>query len=126
VSYFNEASRANAFKRSFKNGSRQGRQNRQDDCVKEDHLAKAIVQAAFDLHKEAGPGLLESVYEVLLADMLREQQLFVERQKPISISFRGKRFDEGFRADLVVEGLVLVELKSVETLARAHASKIVV
>ena len=69
---------------------------------------------------------MESVYEVLLADMLREQQLFVERQKPISISFRGKRFDEGFRADLVVEGLVLVELKSVETLARAHASKIVV
>ena len=92
--------------------------------MKEDHLAKAIVQAAFDLHKEAGPGLLESVYEVLLADMLREQHLFVERQKPISISFRGKRFDEGFRADLVVEGLVLVELKSVETLARVHRKQV--
>jgi iron complex transport system substrate-binding protein len=78
--------------------------------VKEDHLAKVIFQAAFDLPKEAGPGLLESVYEVLLADMLREQNLVVERQKPISISFRGKQFNEGFRADLVVEGLVLVEL----------------
>jgi GxxExxY protein len=92
--------------------------------VKEDHLAKIIVQAAFDLHKEAGPGLLESVYEVLLADMLREQNLAVERQKPIPISFRGKRFDEGFRADLVVEGLVLVELKSVEALARVHRKQV--
>jgi GxxExxY protein len=77
--------------------------------VKEDLLAKMIVQAAFDLHKKAGPGLLESVYEVLLADILREQNLAVERQKPIFISFRGKRLGEGFRADLVVEGLVLVE-----------------
>ena len=92
--------------------------------MNEDHLAKIIVQAAFDLHKEAGPGLLESVYEVLLADMLREQNLAVERQKPISILFRGKRFDEGFRADLVVEGLVLVELKSVEALARVHRKQV--
>ena len=61
---------------------------------------------------------------MLLADMLREQNLFVERQKPISISFRGKRFDEGFRADLVVEGLVLVELKSVEALARVHRKQV--
>lgn len=92
--------------------------------MKEDHLAKVIFQAAFDLPKEAGPGLLESVYEVLLADMLREQNLVVERQKPISISFRGKQFNEGFRADLVVEGLVLVELKSVEALARVHRKQV--
>lgn len=90
----------------------------------EDHLPKIIVQAAFDLHKEAGPGLLESVYEVLLADILRGKNLFVERQKPIAISFRGKRFDEGFRADLVVEGLVLVELKSLEALARVHRKQV--
>jgi GxxExxY protein len=56
--------------------------------------------------------------------MLREQNLAVERQKPIPISFRGKRFDEGFRADLVVEGLVLVELKSVEALARVHRKQV--
>jgi len=92
--------------------------------MKEDNLATIIVQAAFDLHKEAGPGLLESVYEVLLTDMLREQNLVVERQKPIAISFRGKRFDEGFRADLVVEGLVLVELKSVEALVRVHRKQV--
>jgi GxxExxY protein len=58
-----------------------------DNGEKEDHLAKIIVHAAFDLRKEAGPGLLESVYEVLLADMLREQNLAVERQKPIPINF---------------------------------------
>jgi GxxExxY protein len=92
--------------------------------VKEDLIAKIIVQAALDLHKEAGPGLLESVYEVLLADTLRDHNLAVERQKPIPISFRGKRFDEGFRADLIVEGLVLVELKPVETLARVHRKQV--
>lgn len=92
--------------------------------MKEDELARIIVQAAFDLHKETGPGLLESVYEVLLTDMLREQNLAVERQKPIPICFRGKKLDEGFRADLIVEGLVLVELKSVETLARVHRKQV--
>lgn len=92
--------------------------------MREEDLAKIIVQAAFDLHKEVGPGLLESVDEVLLADRLIEQNLFVERQKPIAISFRGKRFDEGFRADLVVERLVLVELKSVEALARVHRKQV--
>jgi len=98
--------------------------SRSDHKLDEDRLAKIIVQAAFDLHKEAGPGLLESVYEVLLADILRSENLFVERQKPIPISFRGKQFDEGFRADLVVEGLVLVELKSLETLARVHRKQV--
>jgi len=106
------------------NVSRQEHQDRQDQPLKEDYLAKIIVQAAFELHKEAGPGLLESVYEVLLADILRAQNLFVERQKPIPISFRGKRFEEGFRADLVVDGLVLVELKSVEALARVHRKQV--
>ncbi len=92
--------------------------------VKEDEIAKIIVQAALDLHREIGPGLLESVYEVLLASMLRERGLEVERQKPIPISFREKRFDEGFRADLVVGNLVLVELKSIEALARVHRKQV--
>ena len=83
-----------------------------------------VIQAALDLHKELGPGLLESVYEVLLASMLRELGLGVERQKPIAICFRGKSFDEGFRADLVVENAVLVELKSVEALARVHSKQV--
>jgi GxxExxY protein len=92
--------------------------------MKEDAIAKIIIQAAFDLHKEVGPGLLESVYEILLADMLREHGLEVRRQMPIPVSFRGKLFDEGFRADLVVADLVLVELKSIETLARVHRKQV--
>jgi GxxExxY protein len=68
--------------------------------------------------------LLESVYEVLLADALRERGFSVERQKPIPIRFREKRFDEGFRADLVVGEIVLVELKSLESLARAHKKQV--
>jgi len=92
--------------------------------MKEDEIAKIIVASALDLHREIGPGLLESVYEVLLAGALRDQGLGVERQKPIPICFRGNRFDEGFRADLIVGKLVLVELKSIETLARVHRKQV--
>ncbi len=92
--------------------------------MKHDEIARVVVESAFALHKELGPGLLESVYEVLLADALRERGLSVERQKPIPICFRGKRFDEGFRADLLVADLVLVELKSVEALARVHRKQV--
>jgi GxxExxY protein len=92
--------------------------------MKHDEIAWVVVESAFALHKELGPGLLESVYEVLLADALRERGLSVERQKPIPICFRGKRFDEGFRADLLVADLVLVELKSVEALARVHRKQV--
>lgn len=92
--------------------------------MKENEIAKIVVQTALDLHRELGPGLLESVYEVLLASMLREVGLEVERQKPIAICFRGNRFDEGFRADLVIENMVLVELKSVEALARVHSKQV--
>ena len=92
--------------------------------MKEDEIASAVVQTALDLHKQIGPGLLESVYEVLLTKMLRDQGFEVERQKPIPISFRGARFDEGFRADLAIENLVLVELKSIESLARVHKKQV--
>ena len=92
--------------------------------MKHDEIARVVVESAFALHKELGPGLLESVYEVLLADALRERGLSVERQKPIPICFRGKRFDEGFRADLLVADLVLVELKPVEALARVHRKQV--
>ena len=87
-------------------------------------LAKVLVDSILCVHRELGPGLLESVYEVLLADALRGRGLSVERQMPIPICFRGKRFDEGFRADLLVEKLVLIELKSVETLARVHRKQV--
>lgn len=92
--------------------------------MKEDDIAKIIVHSALELHRELGPGLLESVYEMVLASMLREQGLEVERQKPIPIRFRNVSFDEGFRADLIVGKLVLVELKSVVALAPVHRKQV--
>ena len=76
------------------------------------------------LHKELGPGLLETVYEVLLAHLLQEAGLKVERQISIPIAFRGIRFDEGFRADMVVEDKVILELKSVESASKAHKKQV--
>ena len=90
----------------------------------ENSIATSVVDCALEIHKELGPGLLESVYEVLLTDVLRGRGLSVDRQRPIPIHFRGKRIDEGFRADLVVGGAVLVELKSVESLARVHKKQV--
>ena len=90
----------------------------------ENEAAKQVVDAAFAIHTALGPGLLESVYEVVLAHELRKRGIAVERQKPISIRYDGLVFDEGFRADLVVADLVIVELKSVETLATVHAKQV--
>ena len=83
-----------------------------------------IVDAAFRIHRDVGPGLLESVYEVVLSDLLQQDGLDVERQKPILIRFGGKTFEEGYRADLVEAGLVLVEIKSVEQLTRVHRKQV--
>lgn len=87
-------------------------------------ISKLIVDTAYQIHREIGPGLLESVYEVVLADALRQRELRVERQKPIAIRFKGKDFNEGFRADLVVEDQIIVEIKSIEQLARVHKKQI--
>jgi GxxExxY protein len=80
----------------------------------ENEIGTIIVDEAVKIHKALGPGLLEIVYEVVLARRLEKRGLMVERQQPISISFEGEHFDEGFRADLIVNGLVVIELKSVE------------
>jgi GxxExxY protein len=82
----------------------------------ENQIAREVVDAAFRLHTELGPGLLESVYEAVLARELELRGLTAARQVPVSFEYRGLKFDEGFRADLIVNGLVIVELKSVETL----------
>ena len=87
-------------------------------------ISKLAVDCAYRVHRELGPGLLESVYETVLADSLRQRNLQVERQKPISIRFGGKNFDEGFRADLVVQNEVIIEIKSVERLARVHKKQL--
>ena len=83
-----------------------------------------VVACAVQLHKELGPGLLESVYEVLLANELRRSGLQVDRQVNIPISFHGTTFDEGFRADLIVEGKVILELKSIEAVSKAHKKQV--
>ena len=90
----------------------------------ENEIAKRVLDAAFQLHTEIGPGLLETVYEVLLSHHLRNAGLRVERQVPIPIHYRGVTFDEGFRADLIVEDTAIVELKSVENQQRAHGKQL--
>jgi GxxExxY protein len=87
-------------------------------------LSKLILDAAFKVHTRTGPGLLESVYEVTLAHELRKLGLRIERQVPIPIQYDELTFDEGFRADLLVEGKVIVELKSIEQLARVHSKQV--
>ena len=80
----------------------------------ENEITKIVVDAAYHIHRRLGPGLLESVCAVILAYALSSRGLNVERQKPVPIVFDGMKFDEGFRADLIVEAKVIVELKSVE------------
>jgi GxxExxY protein len=90
----------------------------------ENEAATIIVDACFHIHTSLGPGLLESVYETVLAHELEQRGLRVERQAAVPISWRGLQFDEGFRADLIVEDLVIVELKSVEQVVPVHSKQL--
>lgn len=90
----------------------------------QEELAKIVVDCGFHLHKDLGPGLLESVYEVVLEKMIKERGLTVKRQVKIPIEVMGLKFDEGFRADLLVENLLLIELKSVEKLSPVHSKQV--
>jgi GxxExxY protein len=83
-----------------------------------------IVDAAYRLHTRLGPGLMESVYEDVLARTLEQRGLHVEKQKLISFEFDGMRFENAFRVDLLVERQVVVELKSVERLAPLHSKQL--
>jgi GxxExxY protein len=85
--------------------------------VTENEIAKQVLDAAFAVHTNLGPGLLESVYEVVLQYELKKRGLIAERQKPMSIVYDSIRFDEAFRSDVVVNGKVIAELKSLEALA---------
>jgi len=89
-----------------------------------EEVSAVVVDAAFHLHKELGPGLLESVYEAVLARMLDRRGLRVERQQPIAFDFDGMHFSEGLRVDLLVERCMVVELKSIEMLAPVHAKQL--
>lgn len=92
--------------------------------MKENEIGTLVVDYALALHRETGPGLLETVYEVVLAHDLRGDGLHVERQVPIPIQLRGIQFDEGFRADMIINGKVLLELKSVEKVNNAHKKQV--
>lgn len=88
--------------------------------VPENRVAASIVDAALQVHRTLGPGLLESAYEAALAFELSRRGHSVERQVPIPVSYDGVALGEGFRADLVVDRLVIVELKSIEALGPVH------
>ena len=90
----------------------------------ENDVGTVIVDASVAIHRGTGPGLLESVYETVLAMELRRRGLHVRRQVPVRISYEGITFKKGFRADLVVEDLVIVELKSVERVLPAHLKQV--
>lgn len=90
----------------------------------ENEIGRIVVDAAIAVHRELGPGLLESVYEAILARELTDRGLKVERQISVPIVWRGMRFDEGFRADIIAEGKVIMELKSVESVNNAHKKQL--
>jgi GxxExxY protein len=90
----------------------------------ENEIAKQILDAAFLVHTKLGPGLLESVYEVIIAYELKKRGLTAERQKAMPIIYDDIRFDEAFRSDIVVNGKVITELKSVEALLPVHAKQV--
>jgi len=90
----------------------------------ENEVAKQIVDAAFQVHTGLGPGLLESVYEVVLAYELEQRSLHVVRQQAVPVVYHGTRIEMGFRADLIVEDKVIVEIKSVEAIAAVHKKQL--
>ncbi|MEI7534580.1 MAG: GxxExxY protein [Verrucomicrobiae bacterium] len=90
----------------------------------ENDVAKQVVDAAFKIHTTLGPGLLESVYEAVLAHELKQRGLQVARQQAIPVVYESVHLEEGFRADLIVEGKVIVELKSVEVISPVHKKQV--
>ena len=90
----------------------------------ENRIGEEVVDAAIAIHRKLGPGLLENVYEVVLAYELETRGLKTERQVAIPIKYKGIKFDQGFRADIIVENKVILELKSVENITPVHRKQI--
>lgn len=88
--------------------------------MRENEIATEIVDAAYQIHTRLGPGLLESVYEAVMAYELKIRKLEFVRQCPIPIVYESVHLEEGFRADFIVENKVIIELKSVEIIAPVH------
>lgn len=89
-----------------------------------ENIATQAVDAGLRIHRDLGPGLYESVYEGVLASVLERKGFRVQRQLPISFSYEGVAFDEAFRADILVQGRLLIELKSTEKMAPIHAKQL--
>jgi iron complex transport system substrate-binding protein len=89
-----------------------------------DDITGAVVEVALQIHRDLGPGLMESVYEAILARSLEHRGFRVERQKTIRFEYLGLVFEEGFRVDLVVDDRVIVEIKSIEQLGRHHTKQL--
>lgn len=89
-----------------------------------DEISGAVLDVALRMHRDLGPGLLESVYETVLAGKLAKMGFAVARQRPVDIHFDGMTFDAAFRIDLLVDERLLVEIKSVERLSAAHAKQL--
>ena len=90
----------------------------------ENEIGTIVVECAIAVHRELGPGLLETVYEVVLARELQDRGLKVARQVPVPIQYKDIKFDEGFRADIIAHGKVILELKSVEKTTAAHKKQV--
>ncbi|MFN7627778.1 MAG: GxxExxY protein [Pirellula sp.] len=95
-----------------------------DKEINVEELSGIVVDSAYRLHLELGPGLLESVYEMVLARVLVERGLQVDRQKAIVFECHGMRFDDGLRVDLLVNQSLIVEVKSVENIAPVHSKQL--
>ncbi len=96
----------------------------QTTALTENAIAKEILDAAFRVHTALGPGLLESAYDAVLAYEIGRRGLRTTRQQPIPVVYEDVRIDTGFRADLIVEDKVIVEVKSVEVLAAVHKKQL--
>jgi len=88
--------------------------------MNENELSKIVIDCCFKIHNKMGAGLLESVYEEVLCYELGKNKLFFERQKAIPVIYEDIKLDIGFRADIIVENLLIIEIKSVEMLAPVH------
>ena len=90
----------------------------------ENEIGTILITTAVDIHKSLGPGMFESVYEAVLAHDLEEMGLTVKREVPIGIEYKDIKFDEAFRADLLINDKVIVELKSVEQISMSHRKQL--
>ena len=92
--------------------------------MSENEISRIVVDVSYKIHTKLGPGLLESVYEAILYHELTKRNLNVERQKPLPVVWDGVFLDIGFRTDLIVEGKVIIEIKSVEEIANVHPKQL--